>query len=152
MKLKHVAGIALVAVALSGCSTVKGWFAGKDAEAKKALEPAELVKFEPTLKVNRIWSANVGKGEGRIGVRQAHYMPAIAEALRRSPEGRVRLHLAPGAQAAWWMTQVSFVERQPVRGHVRFVPADAPADATVTADGSLVPDPHAPASAAPRPH
>lgn len=88
----------------------------------------------------------------RIGVRQAHYMPAIAEALRRSPEGRVRLHLAPGAQAAWWMTQVSFVERQPVRGHVRFVPADAPADATVTADGSLVPDPHAPASAAPRPH
>ncbi len=76
MKLKHVAGIALVAVALSGCSTVKGWFAGKDAEAKKALEPAELVKFEPTLKVNRIWSANVGKGEGRIGVRQA---PAVAD-------------------------------------------------------------------------
>lgn len=76
MKLKHVAGIALVAVALSGCSTVKGWFAGKDAEAKKALEPVELVKFEPTLKVDRIWSANVGKGEGRIGVRQA---PAVAD-------------------------------------------------------------------------
>ncbi len=76
MKLKHVAGIALVAVALSGCSTVKGWFAGKDAEAKKALEPAELVKFEPTVKVSRIWSANVGKGEGRIGVRQA---PAVAD-------------------------------------------------------------------------
>lgn len=76
MKLKHVAGIALVAVALSGCSTVKGWFAGKDAEAKKALEPAELVKFEPTVKVSRIWSANVGKGEGRIGVRQA---PVVAD-------------------------------------------------------------------------
>ena len=76
MKLKHVAGIALVAVALSGCSTVKGWFAGKDAEAKKALEPAELVKFEPTLKVNRIWSANVGKGEGRVGVRQ---VPTVAD-------------------------------------------------------------------------
>ena len=70
MKLKHVAGIALVAVALSGCSTVKGWFAGKDAEAKKALEPAELVKFDTTVKVDRIWSANVGKGEGRVGVRQ----------------------------------------------------------------------------------
>lgn len=76
MKLKHVAGIALVAMALSGCSTVKGWFAGKDAEAKKALEPAELVKFDATLKVDRIWSANVGKGEGRIGVRQ---VPAVAD-------------------------------------------------------------------------
>jgi len=76
MKLKHVAGIALVAMALSGCSTVKGWFAGKDAAAKKALEPAELVKFDATLKVDRIWSANVGKGEGRIGVRQ---VPAVAD-------------------------------------------------------------------------
>ncbi|MGB3392018.1 MAG: outer membrane protein assembly factor BamB [Stenotrophomonas sp.] len=76
MKLKHVAGIVLVAMALSGCSTVKGWFAGKDAEAKKALEPAELVKFDATLKVDRIWSTNVGKGEGRIGVRQ---VPAVAD-------------------------------------------------------------------------
>ena len=52
MKFKQVAGIALMAVALTGCSTVKGWFAGKDAAAKKALEPAELSKFEPTAKVN----------------------------------------------------------------------------------------------------
>ena len=76
MKLKQVAGIALVAMALGGCSTVKGWFAGKDAEAKKALEPAELVKFDTTVKVDRIWSANVGKGEGRVGVRQ---VPAVAD-------------------------------------------------------------------------
>jgi len=76
MKLKHVAGIALVAMALSGCSTVKGWFAGKDAAAKKAQEPAELVKFDPTVKVSKIWSANVGKGEGRIGVRQG---PVVAD-------------------------------------------------------------------------
>ncbi len=76
MKLKHVAGVALVAMTLTGCSTVKGWFAGKDAEAKKALEPAELVKFEPTLKVDKIWSTSVGKGEGRIGLRQA---PMVAD-------------------------------------------------------------------------
>lgn len=76
MKLKHVAGLVLVAMTLTGCSTVKGWFAGKDAEAKKALEPAELVKFEPTLKVSKIWSASVGKGEGRIGLRQA---PVVAD-------------------------------------------------------------------------
>ena len=76
MKFKQVAGIALMAVALTGCSTVKGWFAGKDAAAKKALEPAELTKFEPTAKVNKIWSASVGKGEGRIGLRQA---PVVAD-------------------------------------------------------------------------
>ncbi|MNM52238.1 Outer membrane protein assembly factor BamB precursor [compost metagenome] len=76
MKLKHVAGLALLAMTLTGCSTVKGWFAGKDAEAKKALEPAELVKFEPTLKVSKIWSTSVGKGEGRIGLRQA---PMVAD-------------------------------------------------------------------------
>lgn len=76
MKLKQVAGVVLVAMALTGCSTVKGWFAGKDAEAKKALEPAELVKFEPTVNVSKLWSANVGKGEGRVGVRQG---PAVAD-------------------------------------------------------------------------
>ncbi|KRG44696.1 outer membrane protein assembly factor BamB [Stenotrophomonas pictorum JCM 9942] len=76
MKLKQVAGVALMAMALAGCSTVKGWFAGKDAEAKKALEPMELAKFEPTASVSKIWSVNVGKGEGRIGLRQA---PVVAD-------------------------------------------------------------------------
>lgn len=74
--IKRVATLVLMGVALSGCSTVKGWFAGKDAEAKKAQEPAELVKFEPTLKVDKIWSTGVGKGEKRIGVRQA---PVVAD-------------------------------------------------------------------------
>ncbi|MGA6183301.1 outer membrane protein assembly factor BamB [Stenotrophomonas sp.] len=74
--IKRVATVVLLGVALSGCSTVKGWFAGKDAAAKKALEPAELVKFEPTVKVDKLWSVNVGKGEKRIGVRQG---PAVAD-------------------------------------------------------------------------
>ena len=74
--IKRVATLVLMGVALSGCSTVKGWFAGKDAEAKKALEPAELVKFEPTVKVDKVWSTNLGKGEKRIGVRQS---PVVAD-------------------------------------------------------------------------
>jgi hypothetical protein len=78
----------------------------------------------------------------RIGRWQAHYMPAIAAALRRSPDGEVRLHLAPGARRAWWMTEVTFVERRQVRGHVHFVAADAPADYTVAADGALLPTAH----------
>ncbi len=74
--IKRVATVMLMGVALSGCSTVKGWFAGKDAEAKKALEPAELVKFEPSVSVSKVWSRSVGKGEGRIGIRQA---PVVAD-------------------------------------------------------------------------
>lgn len=73
---KRIALIAVMGLSLAGCSTVKGWFAGKDAAAKKAQEPAELVKFEPSVKVEKIWSAGVGKGEGHIGVRQR---PAVAD-------------------------------------------------------------------------
>jgi outer membrane protein assembly factor BamB len=74
--LKRVATVAMLGMALSGCSTVKGWFAGKDAEAKKLQEPVELVKFDATVKVDKLWSVNLGKGEERIGVRQG---PAVAD-------------------------------------------------------------------------
>ncbi|MBJ7517087.1 MAG: outer membrane protein assembly factor BamB, partial [Stenotrophomonas sp.] len=67
--LKRVATVAMLGMALSGCSTVKGWFAGKDAEAKKLQEPVELVKFDATVKVDKLWTVNLGKGEERIGVR-----------------------------------------------------------------------------------
>ncbi|HDS1181936.1 TPA: outer membrane protein assembly factor BamB, partial [Stenotrophomonas maltophilia] len=46
--ITRVATVLLMGMALTGCSTMKGWFAGKDAAAKKAQEPAELVKFEPS--------------------------------------------------------------------------------------------------------
>lgn len=75
-KLKQLAAIVLLGAALSGCSTVKGWFTSKDAAAKKALEPAELVDFKPTVQVHKLWSTGVGKGEGHIGVRQR---PAFAD-------------------------------------------------------------------------
>lgn len=74
--LKRVATVAMLGLALSGCSTVKGWFAGKDAEAKKLQEPVELVKFDATVKVDKLWTVNLGKGEERIGVRQG---PAVAD-------------------------------------------------------------------------
>jgi outer membrane protein assembly factor BamB len=66
----------LLVVALSGCSTIKGWFAGKDAAAKKAAEPAELVDFQATAHPSKIWSANLGDGERRIGARQG---PAVMD-------------------------------------------------------------------------
>jgi len=82
--ITRVATVLLMGMALTGCGTMKGWFAGKDAAAKKAQEPAELVKFEPTVKVSKIWSVNLGKGERRIGVRQG---PAVANGQHHIAHG-----------------------------------------------------------------
>lgn len=60
-------------VALGGCSTMKGWFSGKNG---KLLQPAPLTEFTPTAKAERVWAVSVGDGEGRLGARQG---PAVAD-------------------------------------------------------------------------
>ena len=82
--------VALVA-GVGGCSTVKGWFTSKDSEAKKAAEPAELIDFEPSLRIAELWSVNAGKGEGRLGLAQA---PVVAD-------GRVYAAAAGGSVHAY---------------------------------------------------
>jgi outer membrane protein assembly factor BamB len=70
------AGLVLLlaaAVALGGCSTVKGWFGEKGG---KELKPAELTDFAPTAKAERVWAASVGNGEGHLGARQG---PTVAD-------------------------------------------------------------------------
>lgn len=47
---------------VSGCSTMKGWFSIDDDEDPR--QPAELQKIEETVKVKRLWSTGVGKGQG----------------------------------------------------------------------------------------
>ena len=48
---------------LNGCSWIKSW--GDDDDEPDA--PAKLVDFEPTLKVGKVWSADIGKGLDRAG-------------------------------------------------------------------------------------
>ncbi|UNK57419.1 outer membrane protein assembly factor BamB [Pseudoxanthomonas daejeonensis] len=86
--LRPAAAGVLLVFALSGCSTVKGWFAGKDAEAKKAAAPAELVDFQATAKPSKIWSTGLGDGERKIGARQG---PVVSEGrvFAAAAEGRV---------------------------------------------------------------
>jgi len=113
-KLKQLAAIVLLGAALSGCSTVKGWFAGKDAAAKKALEPAELVDFKPTVQVSKLWSTGVGKGEGRIGVRQR---PAVADGkvfAAAVQGGVVALDLQTGKQI--WEYKPEKIKKKPKLG------------------------------------
>lgn len=75
---KRLAVVALVGLSLTGCASMKDWFSSDKSKAKKALEPAELVKFDASVELRRLWSANVGKGEGRIGIAQA---PAVADGV-----------------------------------------------------------------------
>lgn len=58
---------ALVAVA-PGCSTVKGWFGAST--KSKANEPTELTKIASPIGIKKLWSANLGDGEGKLWLRQ----------------------------------------------------------------------------------
>ncbi|TWI11580.1 outer membrane protein assembly factor BamB [Aerolutibacter ruishenii] len=92
--------LALACVAaLAGCSTVKGWFGGKKGD-EKPNEPVELVKFSPTVEVVKLWSANAGKGEGRIGVAQR---PSVADGrvYAAAVEGGVRAFDLQTGQLVW---------------------------------------------------
>ncbi len=60
MKMRLIAvGLAL---ALSGCSTVSGWFGSSPAKAK----PAELVEFKPTASLAEAWKAGTGEAEDAL--------------------------------------------------------------------------------------
>lgn len=49
-------------VASSGCSTVKSWFEIDEGDEQN--EPAELVDFEPSVDIRKLWSTGVGDGQG----------------------------------------------------------------------------------------
>ncbi len=55
---------------LNGCSWIKSWGDDDDPDA-----PTELVEFEPTLKIGKVWSASVGSGLDKAGrqLRPAFY-------------------------------------------------------------------------------
>lgn len=89
----------LCLVALGGCSTVKGWFDGKKDDGKPT-EPMALTDITPSVTVSQLWSANAGKGEGRLGVRQG---PAVADGrvYGAALEGGVRAFDLQSGQPVW---------------------------------------------------
>lgn len=89
----------LCVLALGGCSTIKGWFGG-DKQDEKPNEPAELTDFTPSVTVAKIWSAQAGKGEGRVGVRQG---PAVADGrvYAAAVEGGVRAFDLQTGKPVW---------------------------------------------------
>ncbi|HET9462463.1 MAG TPA: outer membrane protein assembly factor BamB [Thiobacillus sp.] len=51
-----------LALALSGCSTVGGWFGSGPAKAK----PAELVEFKPSVSLGEAWKVETGDAAGHL--------------------------------------------------------------------------------------
>lgn len=97
--LKRVIAVAAVAVLLSGCNSVKDLF-GNSKDDGKPTDPAELIEFTPSANVAKLWSANVGKGEGRLGLNQG---PAVADGrvYAAAVEGGVRALDLQSGSAVW---------------------------------------------------
>jgi outer membrane protein assembly factor BamB len=65
--LRRILFLAAVVALAPGCSTVKGWFGG---QKSKANQPAELTAIASPITISKLWSANLGDGEGRRWLRQ----------------------------------------------------------------------------------
>ncbi|MEP1472551.1 MAG: outer membrane protein assembly factor BamB [Halieaceae bacterium] len=73
-------------VSLGACSTVKGWFADDDDDANA---PAELIKFEQTVKIKKLWSTGVGDGQGK-GLYKLQPVMTSSTIYAASAEGEVK--------------------------------------------------------------
>ncbi|TGD73927.1 outer membrane protein assembly factor BamB [Mangrovimicrobium sediminis] len=58
--LRRLAALALL-LSLGGCSTISGWFSKDDDDPT---EPAELVDFDETVRIKKLWSTGIGDGQG----------------------------------------------------------------------------------------
>lgn len=52
----------LLALSLSACSTVSGWF---DIDDEDPTDPVPLVDIDQTVKIKKLWSTGVGDGQGK---------------------------------------------------------------------------------------
>lgn len=72
--MKRIAIVLSLAVAMSGCATIKGWL--NDTKKENIQPPTLLTQFAPTLNVQKLWDAHPTSGAGVSGARVA---PAYAD-------------------------------------------------------------------------
>jgi len=92
-KLQFGVLLAAILIGAGGCKAFKGKTNKENIEP-----PTELVDFDPTLAVDRLWSNGIGKGERKLGIRQS---PALAggRVYAASPSGElVAMDAASGKQ------------------------------------------------------
>ena len=122
--LKRVAIAAFAVFVLGGCSTIKGWFGG---DKDKKDEPAELTDFTPSATVSKLWSAQAGKGEDRLGVRQR---PAVADGrvYAAGVEGGVRAFDLRTGKSLWHYETEQLISGGPGAGDGLVVVGDLEGD------------------------
>jgi len=80
---------------LNGCSWIKSWGGKDDPDA-----PAELVEFEPTLKVGKVWSTRIGSGLDKAG-RQLRPAYQSATLYAADYKGQLMAIDATGGRKLW---------------------------------------------------
>ena len=78
--------VVFMVFSLGACSTVKGWFSDDDDDANA---PAELIKFEQTVKIKKLWSTGVGDGQGK-GLYKLQPVMTESVIYAASAEGEVK--------------------------------------------------------------
>lgn len=96
--LRLLAAAAVAVAVLSGCSTVKNMFGGRNKD--KSLEPTPLVEIAPTATVTRLWTASAGKGEERLGIGQ-HPVVADGRVYAAAVDGGVSAYDLHSGQPLW---------------------------------------------------
>lgn len=95
----RVLAVATLAVAvLSGCSTVKNLLDGRGKD--KSTEPTALVQISPSVTVNKLWAASVGKGEDKLGIGQ-HPTIVDGRVYAAALEGGVSAFDLRSGQSLW---------------------------------------------------
>lgn len=88
-------GVVLALLLLSGC----GWL--KSNTNRENIEPpTELSDFDAKLQVRQLWSASVGDGERKLGLRQAVAVEA-GRVYSASPDGELRAFDASNGKLLW---------------------------------------------------
>ena len=85
---RALVAVVIVSVALGGCNWIKGL--GKKDNVEP---PTALTEFAPSVSVETVWTASIGKGAGKSGARDPGAQPGDLEARRRpglSRSGRPR--------------------------------------------------------------
>lgn len=113
--LTPTARLLLLAAAISltsGCATVKGWFGSKE----KPADPAALTEIAGALQTKPLWTAKLGDGHQRLGLR-TH--PAIEgeRVFAVDDAGRVKAFNLSNGRLAW---ETQAVEMQSFGSRVRF--------------------------------
>ncbi len=93
MRSASLGAMLIAAMLLGAC-------AGDSAKKENIEPPTELVDFEPTLAVERIWSADVGDGAGVTG---AGLVPAVAggRVFAASVDGEIHAYAAASGERMW---------------------------------------------------